>query len=264
MSDIHPKTMQLNLCNHKCSARHQKEHEDVPCLRVFVQKSVSGQPSECRGQWLIFHRMGEDSANGIIYNVCDSNNNCQYVFKHIALRSSNSNKKIYNEVDIQNTAAISGIAPNIAQVIEGPDDISIIMEGLQITMKRALIETLIDPDISKEKKATYIIDTINAALELLHELHQLGVVHQDAHLDNFMWDGIKWYLIDFGMAEYVKNIKAFNADFHHMMRYIYLLLEHHKPKLLDVLTTKSVMTTLDDYVSLYEMKSFELFDDEEL
>lgn len=52
------------------------------------------------------------------------------------------------------------------------------------------------PNESKEK-----LNSFNSCLELIYGLHLGGMLHNDAHTENFMCDKLgQWYIIDFGRA----------------------------------------------------------------
>lgn len=59
------------------------------------------------------------------------------------------------------------------------------------------VETIPDTDEQKENRKRIMMDVF----QLLNDLHKLGIVHKDAHLNNFMADkNMKIKIIDFGMA----------------------------------------------------------------
>jgi len=82
------------------------------------------------------------------------------------------------------------------------------------------IEGVIDSSIGKEINLP-ITDT-GMLKEIRHlrkkletkivELHEIGIVHRDAHLDNFMWWKGEWYFIDFGLAIYIEDADKYEIE----------------------------------------------------
>ena len=60
-------------------------------------------------------------------------------------------------------------------------------------------DIIITEEDSKEEKDMKI-GIMNQLIGLLGSLHSMGLVHGDAHLNNFMSKDDKWYLIDFGLT----------------------------------------------------------------
>jgi hypothetical protein len=68
--------------------------------------------------------------------------------------------------------------------------------------KPPLIETCVIPDdvVSDTKRVS-----LQSAFTKLQELHQIGIIHGDPHVDNFMTKKGTYYLIDFGKSKQIEH-----------------------------------------------------------
>lgn len=171
------------------------------CNRVFVPRS-----KDCRGGWKVRTQIGKGDY-GVVYQVCDESDNCEFVYKYIV----GDSKTLHNEVMIQNEAAEAGLAPSILQVVDGVGDGAIIMESMTVTM----YDYLSNPAITEAEATQAMV----AACQILSGFFDLGYVHVDPHLGNIMQsrDGA-WLLIDFGQARPNDNEAAMKADIKKLFR----------------------------------------------
>lgn len=75
---------------------------------------------------------------------------------------------------------------------------------INVHLYRKDLETLEGPKVLIEDTETEMIfkkGVINQVFRLVQKLHEIGITHNDAHLNNFMCDSsFKFYIIDFGMS----------------------------------------------------------------
>jgi len=77
----------------------------------------------------------------------------------------------------------------------------------------AVVDAILDTEMIVPITDVTIQQKIRSLREKLEhklaQLNEVGIVHTDAHLDNFMWWKNDWYLIDFGLAAYVEDSPEF-------------------------------------------------------
>lgn len=161
-------------------------------------------------------RLGEHSNCGELYLVEYPGHESQNVIKIIKYgrRDQPAEEEVYNEVDMQLAAIKLGVAPNILQVIQGnitkkQKFVGIIIQGLSYTLAsycNLMMEDLMDRSKQQhhEMYATNLYNALKECRGLLYRLHNGGIVHEDAHMHNFMRDDVagRWYLIDYGLASW--------------------------------------------------------------
>lgn len=174
--------------------------------RRFPCKKVKISGGRCNGSYTAKEQIGEGFF-GTVYSLCNIENGCEYVFKVI----KKLEKFDETEIELQMKASEAGIAPKILQVVYNGDNVGIIMEKLKYTMMDFLNDISILP---KDARQIILLKNIVDVFDLLGKLHSLGILHNDNHISNIMWDTktSKWMLIDFGYATMMLD-KKFNNDF---------------------------------------------------
>jgi uncharacterized protein YjbI with pentapeptide repeats len=163
------------------------------------------------------NQMGERSLSGsIYYTCCDEKDKppheCNHVTKIVTFKRSQDFDDFYREVRAHQLAAKAGLAPEIVKVYLTATHGIIIMQKMKETLSE-LIDRHIAIFRSKktsEKCVRHIVRGWATEIgTLLVKLHQLGMLHNDAHRNNFMVDeNGKFYMIDFGKtnARHYKKI----------------------------------------------------------
>ena len=182
---------------------HLPETEDfslkVFCIPIKSNKQKIWQPKK----WLnVRGNYGE------IAQVCNTEEppNCNYVMKIIKLDPADPHAEtnFWNEVKFQTEAAKAHLAPKVLDswVCEEckkrkDDECPYIGVIIMPALKRTVKDLFKDPDILPLEKKKYLIE----AFTVLETLNNKGIIHRDAHLDNFMIDSKgKVNIIDFGFA----------------------------------------------------------------
>ena len=154
-------------------------------------------------------RIGRPSSNSEIYEMCCNEKHiselkeCKHIIKVILFKNGYTEDKFEKEVKYQNIAYNLGLSPKIIANRSYSDRGIIVMEKLH----RSLFEIFQSGDFDPEKLADNVIT-------ILDTLHQNGIVHNDAHIDNFMEDKEgKLYIIDFGNATQLLSVDESVKDF---------------------------------------------------
>lgn len=208
------------------------------CQKVFIDGV------ECKGAWKILDRIGEKSINAEVYKACDRKDYCNYVFKKIVFKHPSEIANFRNEVRAQNAAG--DLAPKIVQVLQSEMTAGIVMNAFSHTMKRLIINVW-ESNLDQATRDHIIISTIREAYELVHKLHNRGIIHGDTHLDNFMQNDTtkEWVIIDFGNARFAKDNRI--GDFNSLFRSVKMLSKALKfPEDLD----KLILDIYDEYYNL--------------
>lgn len=154
-------------------------------------------------------QMGHKSAFGVVYHTCCGEEEpCRHITKIVKFRADREIKyeqaNFHKEVMLQQKVAKAGLAPSIVTSYMTPTQGIVVMEKMNKTLldhmndylMYAQLHNLSTPEIEK----TAEIFAINMG-ELLIRLHQQGIYHQDAHLNNVMTNrDNRLIFIDFGMA----------------------------------------------------------------
>lgn len=154
-------------------------------------------------------QMGHKSAFGVVYHTCCGEEEpCHHITKIVKFRADREIKyeqaNFHKEVMLQQKVAKAGLAPSIVTSYMTPTQGIVVMEKMNKTLldhmndylMYAQLHNLSTPEIEK----TAEIFAINMG-ELLIRLHQQGIYHQDAHLNNVMTNrDNRLIFIDFGMA----------------------------------------------------------------
>jgi len=167
--------------------RDEYERNHVFCMGVERDR---------QGRWRLPQNKVGQGAYGKVYEVCRSDNRCDYVMKIVRLGDSSVSKAQFKkEVALQKEAHKLEVAPPIVDswICQEPSIGVIIMP----TLKRTLKDILRSKKTSENTKQKRIAE----AQELLNILNLSNFRHNDSHLNNFM-EGVggKLYLIDYGLA----------------------------------------------------------------
>jgi serine/threonine protein kinase len=161
--------------------------------------------SDCDWSLLNYKEVGR-GVKGYTLKAC-CNGECKYVVKVLP------NQKLHlieREIKMQNNFSELDIAPKILDAFTCDDNVYIVMEALDQTVKDFLLN--LQKQKINDKQLTSIIEFLqNQTIELVKRSHHYGLAHLDLHLDNVM---IKFddqgnfnrlYLIDFGKSTQYKT-----------------------------------------------------------
>jgi tRNA A-37 threonylcarbamoyl transferase component Bud32 len=159
--------------------------EGRECLDVYS--------TECGGPWIRGDAIANQGSYGLVRYATMRDGDKFYIIKEL----NDTEDRVLNEVYKHITAAQNDLAPPVLEFMihsrsEAAMTASIVMPMLKITMREYL---------DKYKSLTIFKKTIKAALALLSSLSDIGILHMDARLDNYMMgEKGKWFLIDYGSA----------------------------------------------------------------
>jgi serine/threonine protein kinase len=203
----------------QCETRIKDEYGNF--LEYSNVKIFNGQ---CKGIWKIDKIIGSGSY-GKVYIICDSTNDCSYIAK---LVKQNNDIDIEKEIYFQMKANEIELAPKIYQVcLNGTDNNAlIIMDKLDKTMLSVVKQVLKSTEMDNDTKMIVLLDLIRNAFRILQLLNSIGIVHGDAHLENFMFNERTktWQIIDFGLSSV--NIGDKNTDYVKFVKMMYIQIGH--------------------------------------
>jgi Lipopolysaccharide kinase (Kdo/WaaP) family len=165
-------------------------------------------------------RMGQPSLYGsIYYTCCDEKNkppkNCKHITKIVKFNNGQDFLNFQTEIAAHQLAAKAGLAPSIVKVYLTQKQGIIIMQKMKETLNELMNRNLVIFAMQKMPEARVREIARGWASEigtLFVKLHKLGMLHNDAHTNNFMTDDKgKFYMIDFGRSgarhykEIIKN-----------------------------------------------------------
>lgn len=152
-------------------------------------------------------QMGQPSLFGsIYYTCCDEENkppkNCNHITKIVKFNNRKDYLNFYQEITAHQIAAKAGLAPAIVKVYLTEKQGIIIMQKMKETLWEIMhrnIELFITLKIPEERVREIARGWATEIGKLLIRFHELGLLHNDAHANNFMLDDKgKLYMIDFG------------------------------------------------------------------
>ena len=150
-------------------------------------------------RWNRLEQLGNKGKEGIVYEVVDKKGT-SYAMK--TFRKTKSSVTLKREVTLQERGAKAGISPKIYDY----DTVNktIVMEK----MDYHLIHKINDKERSLSVKQQKDIITIYTKLD------NIGVLHGDVNLLNYMYKGSKLYMIDYGFAKDINPalIKKLGTD----------------------------------------------------
>lgn len=152
-------------------------------------------------------QMGQPSLFGsIYYTCCDEEDKppkkCNHITKIVKFNNRQDFLNFYNEITAHQIAAKAGLAPAIVKVYLTEKQGIIIMQKMKETLFELIlrnIELFITLKIPEERVRVIARGWATEIGKLLIRFHELGLLHNDAHANNFMLDDKgKLYMIDFG------------------------------------------------------------------
>jgi len=195
---------------------------------------------ECLDDYRIGKRIGKASLEAKVYNsCCDEKHidieNCKYVTKIVTFDRYNTPQNFMNEIELQLKVSKINLAPRIVKIDRTEKEGSIVMEKFKYTLKDLLL------DICNIENNTLVEEIAIKTANLLNEVHKIGILHNDAHLYNFMLDengSIK--LIDFGKSTQLDSItkKMAKEDYYWITDYLLVTDEHKDVKCINFFANK--------------------------
>lgn len=143
--------------------------------------------------WKYIHQIGEKGKEGTTYLV--KTNKFPGGGQYYAMKTFNKKKsgsRLILEATLQQKAAEVGVAPQVVDV----DPISkyIVMQCMEKHLWDMLMKTM---QLSMNQQRQIIT--------MYKKLDKIGVFHGDANLMNYMYQGGKLYMIDFGMSREINE-----------------------------------------------------------
>ena len=155
-------------------------------------------------------QMGQPSLFGsIYYTCCDEEDkppkNCNHITKIVKFKNRKDFLNFYREIQSHQIAAKAGLAPAIVKVYMTENQGIIIMQKMKETLferMRRYILFFKEQKMPKERVREIAREWATEVGTLLVRLHQLGLLHNDTHSNNFMVDDKRHlYMIDFGRTD---------------------------------------------------------------
>jgi serine/threonine protein phosphatase PrpC len=147
-------------------------------------------------------KIGQEFAQPI-YQICLSDNNCDYIIKYIDNKSTNSYQLVQRERLFQQMAYIYGLCPKVIDVIqcETSDHKQKVYGIIMEKMDGDLSHLFLNPLTSNSD-----LDSMwNQILNLIKKLGEIGIFHNDTKICNFLYkriqNQIKVFISDFGLAQ---------------------------------------------------------------
>jgi tRNA A-37 threonylcarbamoyl transferase component Bud32 len=129
-------------------------------------------------------------SRGIVYESCEEKD-CDFVAKIIHPVP----KKFFNEIICQIKVSEIGLAPMVQEIWKCKDTLLIIMNKLP---KLTLQDYLENSKVSDRDKRSMV----QKAFVIIDRIHEIGVLHGDCHMQNFIINGEDMMMIDFGDSIY--------------------------------------------------------------
>ena len=143
--------------------------------------------------WQYIHQMGEKGKEGTTYLV--KTNKFPAGGQYYAMKTFNKKKsgsRLILEATLQQKAAEGGVAPQVVDV--DPISKHIVMQCMEKHLWDMLMKTR---QLSMNQQRQII--------SMYKKLDKIGVFHGDANLMNYMYQGGKLYMIDFGMSREINE-----------------------------------------------------------
>ena len=188
--------------------------------------------------WEVVGVVGEKSSIGDIYQVC-CQQDCDYILKTQGRADYDREIKFYNMI----YKVYPALVPKILDHFDcGYDGGAIFMEKMDLTLGRAII-LLNNLDIDSTVKLQAKITIVEHLSVMIGLIHQLGIIHHDAHVNNFMCryneDRIRqitsasdsrdvadiftdWKIIDFGKSKLISEFPCQKAVYFAEQDYSYI------------------------------------------
>jgi len=203
-----------NTFDHLKICRDREEETDTKC---FIEDIVDDEEYAS----LVFYngdgcamykkggQMGHKSAYGVVYHTCCGEEEpCHHITKIVKFSTDHDIKQqqfnFHKEVMLQQKVAKAGLAPPIVTSYITPTQGIVVMEKMNKTLLDHMNEYLIYAQLhnlsTAEIERTAQIFATNMG-DLLIRLHQQGIYHGDAHLNNVMTNrDNRLIFIDFGLS----------------------------------------------------------------
>lgn len=162
----------------------------------------------CKEPWTIETYVSKGKFGHVWLACCGKN--CDYVLKYVCFKDCDNefkpmmNTELINEIALQKCAAEKDLAPNIIEewICDNDKGALYIAEAMEMTIEDLLIMYQ-DPKIWQ--------NIFQHVFQLIKRLHDIGIIHRDAHFENIMvkaqktgknyWEqDYKYKFIDFGIA----------------------------------------------------------------
>ena len=129
-------------------------------------------------------------SKGVVYETCEEDD-CDFAAKIIHPVS----EKFFNEIICQIKVSEIGLAPMVQEIWKCKDTLLIIMNKLP---KLTLQDYLENSKVSDRDKRSMV----QKAFVIIDRIHEIGVLHGDCHMQNFIINGDDMMMIDFGDSIY--------------------------------------------------------------
>jgi len=135
------------------------------------------------------NEIGQGS-KGFVYETCEEDD-CDFAAKIIRPVS----EKFFNEIICQIKVSEIGLAPMVQEIWKCKDTLLIIMNKLpKLTLQDYLENSKV---IDRDKRSM-----VQKAFVIIDRIHEIGVLHGDCHMRNFIINGEDMMMIDFGDSQY--------------------------------------------------------------
>jgi len=132
-------------------------------------------------------------SKGFVYETCEEKD-CDFAAKIIHPVPEN----FFNQIICQIKVSEIGLAPMVQEIWKCKDTLLIIMNKLP---KETLQHYLENREVSDRDKRSMV----QKAFDVINRIHELGVLHGDCHMENFIINGEDVMMIDFGDSVYNKD-----------------------------------------------------------
>jgi len=131
-------------------------------------------------------------SRGIVYETCEEKD-CDFAAKIIHPVP----KTFFNEIICQIKVSEIGLAPMLQEIWKCKDTLLIIMNKLPKQTLQKYLENSKVSDVDKRRM-------VQKAFDIIDRIHEIGVLHGDCHMQNFIINGEDMIMIDFGDSIYNK------------------------------------------------------------
>ena len=137
------------------------------------------------------NEIGQGS-KGFVYETCEEKD-CDFAAKII----NPIPKTFFNEIICQIKVSEIGLAPMVQEIWKCKDTLLIIMNKLSKQTLQKYLENSNVSDLDKRRM-------VQKAFGIIDRIHEIGVLHGDCHMQNFIINGEDMMMIDFGDSVYNK------------------------------------------------------------
>lgn len=221
-----------------CNNRNECKIDNWNSLFVYQNR--------CQNGWIKLQRIGQESTVGEIWlSKCDDGlkNTERYIMKIIKYgqethQGLTCEEDLLKEVVFQQQASEHGLAPPVYEILMREDRGMIIMKiAGKLELMKAIMNTAKDREMSLEQKINKIEKYLADGIQLVRNLHKIGILHGDPHLNNIMLDNEgNMLLIDFGLSKHIGNEDP-NKDFFQLINQLNYIADNDQnidPQILNV------------------------------